>query len=126
MGRRANFRIQRELARANELHERAEVMRRAAMTPQQRAEADHVFHVQQVREAGEADARKRANQILALGFIAGLIAAGMTTWAWLFFVVLAGAAVWAWSANRARILALSEELENMPTPWDEKRPASEA
>jgi len=126
VGRRANFRIQRELARANELHERAEVMRRAAMTPQQRAEADHVLHVQQVRETGETEARQRANQILVLGFIAGLIMASLTAMGWLFFVVLAGAAMWAWSAKRSRILALSEELQNMPTPWDEKRPASEA
>ncbi|GAA1100967.1 hypothetical protein [Pseudonocardia alni] len=115
MGRRANFRIQQELARANALHERAEVMRRAAMTPAQRAEADYVFDVQRVREEGERQARQRANQVLALGFVAGLVLAALTA-PWVWFVVMVAAAVGAWATHRARILELSDTLETMRPP----------
>ncbi|MBC3189479.1 hypothetical protein H7X46_00140 [Pseudonocardia sp. C8] len=127
MGKRANIRAARyaseasarELARANELHHRAEVQRRAMMTPEQRAEADFVLEVERTRKAGESAASLRAFTIVLVGFVVACMIAVNAT-GWLFLPIMAGVIWWASVAYKLRMGELNLELSNMVAPWDKK------
>ncbi|OLL72856.1 hypothetical protein Ae168Ps1_1237 [Pseudonocardia sp. Ae168_Ps1] len=101
---------------ANELHRRAEVQRRAMMTPQQRAEADYVLEVERARKEGESAANQRAASIIGVGFVVACIL--INVWWVLFFPVFAASICLGVIAYRTRMGAVNLELSNMVVPWD--------
>ncbi|BBG05367.1 MULTISPECIES: hypothetical protein [Pseudonocardia] len=106
-----------ELRRVNELHHRAEVQRRAMMTPQERAAADYVLESERTMREGRKAAGETAMAVGVAGFFAAIVAMAALT-PWLFLpVLLAGL----WAARvvfKIRMGQVNRELSAAPAPWD--------
>lgn len=100
----------RELAVANGYHHRAELARRAAMTPDQRAAVDHTLEVEQVTAAGRKAANEKAFTVVAVGVILAWVAGSLLT-GWLVAPVLAVTVALTVSTWRARMRMLAAELD---------------
>jgi fatty acid desaturase len=101
----------RAVEAANEYHRRAEMQRRAMMTPEQRAAFDHAIEVESVHETGQREANLRAFTVVMVGVIAAVVAGASPAGWWLGLPVLVGTvAVMVW-VYRARMQRLAAELD---------------
>lgn len=103
----------RQLEVANEYHRRAELDRRAVMTPEQRAAVDHAREVEQVVAAGRKAAGEKAFTVAAVGVIVAALVGSLLT-GWLVapvLVVTAALMVWTYRSRMALLAAHLDELE---------------
>lgn len=108
-------RTSRQLAEANEYARRAELQRRAMMTPDQRSAYDHVMEVETIYNTGVTQANLRAFTVVMVGLIATFVAMASPA-PWLALPVLALTVWGAYVRRRSRMRVVEGQLAVLEAP----------